>query len=161
RRNKPTSAWRGPAGAGSGALLTGQALVARAPRFELVQRIDERQGTRLDDVRMRALAGGRDAVLGDEARHLAQRVGAAGDRFDRVAFELRTDAGDLRDRLVAGVDHAVAGALAAPFAAVDAQADGGVRQCLVGGGDIDLEQLEAIRGAHGFLGDDGDKVVVV
>src|SRR5437870_374094 len=56
--------------------------VMRPPVLQLVQRVHERQRTGLDDVRMRALAGGGNAIQRDQTGDLPERIRTTGDCFD-------------------------------------------------------------------------------
>src|SRR5208282_696592 len=56
-----------------------------------VKRVYQRQRTGHDDIAMRALAGDGHAVFANHAAHFAQRVGAAGNRLDRVTLQRGID----------------------------------------------------------------------
>src|SRR5262245_13927191 len=126
------------------------------PVLELVERVHVRQRARLDDVGVAPLPGHGLAVLPHQTRDLALRVGAAGDRLDHVALELGVLSGQVADRLVASVDHAVTSSVPHVLVAVDAELHGGMGDRHAGGGDVQVHQLVAVTDtAHGLLGDQG------
>src|SRR5207249_7380316 len=97
-----------------------QLLLIPLPVLELVQRIHEGESARHDDVGVGSLSRHRDTVLAYQTGDPTLRVGAAGDGIDAESLELVLGSGDLLDRLVAGVDHAVASRLVDPLLAAHA-----------------------------------------
>src|SRR5438477_7620605 len=129
-----------------------QLLLIALAVLELVQGVHERERARHDDVGVCPLPRHGDAVLADQTRDLALRVRTAGDRVDPVALELQLDVGDLLDRLVTGIDHAVPGRVVEALLTVDAQLHGGVRYRHARGRHVQIDELIALGNACRFLG---------
>src|SRR6185295_8412195 len=89
-------------GAGMSGTLHAYALGVALAVLDLVERVQERERARHDNVGVGALPHRRRLAVADETRNLALSVGAAGDRLHGVALELAGRAGRVGDRGVAG-----------------------------------------------------------
>src|SRR5690606_23624844 len=125
----------------SGSVL-GVDRTVRAQILELVHRRQIRERARHDDVGVRALPDRDGVAVAQQARHLALRVGAAGDRLDGVAVELRRTTAEaldgLRERRVGRVDDAVAGRVLLRLLVADADLQARLRRARRGRRRLEL-----------------------